>query len=57
MMPKDKFEIIEEDAADDFYFHIISEEKHILVYAEGSESSYPIICQNGEELEFRHNLR
>lgn len=57
MMPKDKFEIIEEEAEDDFYFHIMLEEKNIFDCAEGSEGAYPRVCQNGEELEFGHNLR
>lgn len=57
MMPKDKFEIIEDEAADDFYFHIIFEEKNILVWVEGAGSDYPKVCQNGEELQCGHNLR
>lgn len=57
MMPQDKFEIIDEEAEDDFYFHIVIEEKHILVWAEGSGSNYPIITQNGEELLCGHNRR
>lgn len=53
MMPKDKFEIIADNANEEFYFHVVFN-KDIQVYAEG-ESDYPGIYQDGTELETGHN--
>ncbi len=56
MMPNDEFEIIEEEANDDFYFNIaLNKDNDILVWAEGSEVSYPVVSQNGKELNCGHN--
>lgn len=57
MLPNDKFEIIEKEAEEGFYFHILFGEKYIWVYAEGTGEIYPRVYQNGEELECGHNLR
>jgi hypothetical protein len=53
MMPKDEFEIIAENADEEFYFHLVFD-KNIQVYAEG-QSDYPGIYQKGKELETGHN--
>lgn len=56
MMPNEEFEIIEEESTDDFYFHIVfSKNNDLLVWAEGSEVTYPIVSQNGKELDCGHN--
>lgn len=55
MMPKDEFEIIAEDAKDDFYFHIAFDNERITVYVEGKGASYPQIYQDGELLDYGHN--
>lgn len=55
MMPNDEFEIIEEEATDDFFFQIDVKDENIFVWAEGGEAKYPKICQNGEELNCGYN--
>lgn len=52
MMPEDEFEIIAENAGEDFYFHVFFK-KDIVIYVEG-QSDYPGIFQNGVELETGH---
>lgn len=56
MEPNDEFEIIEEDASDDFYFYIVfNKDNDIIIYLEGVKASYPIIKQNDKELSCGHN--
>ena len=56
MMSNDEFEIIEEEASDDFYFYItFNKDNDISVFVEGSEAVYPIIKQSGKELSCGHN--
>lgn len=57
MMPSDVFEIVPEDEETDVYFHLAFGDGRITVYVEGKRASYPQVLQDGEELEFRHNLR
>jgi len=54
MNPNDKFEIIEKEATDDFYFHIVCNQD-ILVWAEGQADAYPGIYKDGKELVCGHN--
>jgi hypothetical protein len=54
MMPKDEFEIIAENADEEFYFHVVFNKDFVRVYAEG-QSDYPRIFQNGIELEIGRN--
>ena len=56
MMPGDKFEIRENQASDEFCFHIVLD-KYISVWAEGQADCYPRVYQNNEELSCGHNLR
>ncbi len=55
MMPKDEFEIIADDAKDDFYFHIVFDNERITVFVEGEGASFPQIYQDGELLDYGHN--
>lgn len=56
MMPNDEFEIIAENADEEFYFHFVFNKdiKDIQVYAKG-QSDYPGVFQDGKELETGHN--
>ncbi len=49
MNPKDKFEIIENEATENFYFHIVCNHD-FLVWAEGQNDAYPRVYKNGQEL-------
>jgi hypothetical protein len=54
MMPDDEFEIIAEDPKPGFCFRVSIAEDALIVYIEGAGMRYPIVCQNGKELEFGH---
>lgn len=56
MSPGDEFEIVAAYAGADFYFHVISDEKGMKVYAEGNTRQISVY-QNGEELSCGHNRR
>lgn len=49
MNPSDKFEIIENEATENFYFHIVYNQD-ILVCAEGQNDAYPRVYKDGQEL-------
>lgn len=56
MAPSDEFEIVAEDAQDDFYFHILSDDKGFKVYAEGDVTQIGVF-QNGTQLLCGHARR
>jgi hypothetical protein len=56
MMPDDEFEVVAADAGEGFYFHLLSEEKGVKVYAEGDVTQVSVY-HNGAELPCGHNRR
>jgi hypothetical protein len=56
MSANDEFEIVATDAGEDFYFHILNEEKGVKVYAEGHVTQISV-SQNGEVLPCGHKRR
>ena len=54
MNPNDKFEIIEGEATENFYFHIVYNQD-ILVWVEGQSDAYPRVYEDGQELICGHN--
>mgnify|MGYP006327071195 CR=1 FL=1 len=55
MMPDEKFEIVTNDEADNFYFHLVFENERIAIFVEGAGTSHPQIYQDGELLDYGHN--
>ena len=54
MMPKDEFEIVEQNPNENFHFQIDFNDD-ILVWAEGQNDAYPRVYLKGEELLCGHN--
>lgn len=55
MMPNDEFEIVAEDAKDDFYFNIVFGDERVTIFVEEEGASFPQIYQDGELLDYGHN--
>jgi hypothetical protein len=56
MLPGDTFEVVAADVGQDFYFHLVNEEKGVKVYAEGDVGQVSVHLE-GAELTCGHNRR
>ena len=56
MAPTAEFDIVAGDAGNDFYFHVLSDDKGFKVYAEGQVTEIGVF-QNGAELSCGHARR
>jgi hypothetical protein len=56
MSPADEFDIVAHDAGEEFYFHVVSDEKGLIVFAEGAVTQIGVF-QNGSKLVCGHSRR
>ena len=56
MSPGDEFEVVAVDSQEGFYFHVISEENNLKLYAEGDVRQVAV-SQSGAVLSCGHNRR
>ncbi len=56
MLPGDEFEVVAADAGEDFYFHVINDDKGMKLYAGGNVMQISVY-HRGAELSCGHNRR